>query len=83
MKKKKKPSVLTVVIVSPGVVRFNLESSAVQDSKAIHDMGTKIGVNIFGLVFAIALSVPCPVCEVTNHLKIIPINALENFIVVL
>jgi len=49
---------LTIVDVSPGVVRFNYELVTVKHSEAVHDMSAERGVDVAWQVFAYSL----PVC---------------------
>lgn len=59
---------LTVVVVSPSVVRFNEKIVVVEYSEAIHNVGAEGLINVLRPVLALALPVPRPIGEVADNL---------------
>lgn len=48
---------------------FYDELVPVEDGEAVDDMSTEIWVDVAGEIFASALPIPSPVCEVTYNLE--------------
>lgn len=60
---------LTVINVSPGIVRLDEKVVVVQHCKAIHNMGAEAHIYVFRYILALALPIPRPVGEVADHLE--------------
>lgn len=58
---------LTVINISPRVMRFNDEVAVVEYCKTVDNMGADIWVNVVGFIFANARAIPGPVCEIAHN----------------
>jgi len=74
----------TIIQIGPSVVRLHEKGVSIQNGKSVNDVRAELAVDVLGLVLANALSVPCPIGEVANHLVLVissQLNLVINYIV--
>lgn len=65
-----KCQLLTVIKISPRIVRFDDQVFVVQNSKSVDNVCAKIAIDVFWKVLSNALSIPRPVSEVADYLEV-------------